>query len=80
MERKISGSPTPSSMRERAKNQKSRSPYTRVMSYMERAMTIAPAMIMYLGCTLPERRPTTNIITIVTTPPGDRTRPAHVAV
>jgi len=77
---KISGRPTPSSMRERAMNQKPRSLYTLVRSYMESAMISAPAMIMYLGWILPDRRPTTNIITMVTTPPGERTRPAQVAV
>ncbi len=77
---KISGSPTPSSMRERAMNQKSRSPYTLVMSYIESAISTAPTAIRYLGWTLPDRRPTTNIIAAVTRPPGDSTRPAQVAV
>ncbi len=43
-------------------------------------MRIAPAMIRYLGWTLADRRPTTNIITMVTRPPGESTRPAQVAV
>ena len=77
---KTSGSPTPSSIRDRAMNQKPRSPYTLVMPYIESAMTSAPAMIRYLGCTLAATRPTTNIITMVTTPPGESTRPAQVAV
>ena len=77
---KISGSPTPSSIRERAKNQKPRSPYTLVRSYIDSAMNTAPATIRYFGWILADRRPTTNIITIVTMPPGDSTRPAQVAV
>src|SRR6266851_4209583 len=77
---KISGNPTPSSMRDRAMNQKPRSAYTLVMPYMESAIRTAPATIRYLGCTLAATRPTTNIITMVTTPPGESTRPAKVAV
>lgn len=49
---KMSGSPTPRSIRDRAMNQKPRSPYTLVMPYMESAMSTAPATIRYLGCTL----------------------------
>ena len=49
---KMSGSPTPSSIRDRAMNQKPRSPYTLVMPYMESAMSTTPATIRYLGCTL----------------------------
>ena len=41
---------------------------------------IAPAAIRYFGWILVDRRPMTNIIAIVTRPPGDRTSPAHVAV
>jgi hypothetical protein len=77
---KTRGMPTPNSIRERAMNQKSRSPYTLVMTYIESAISTGPKAIRYLGWTLPDRRPATNIITIVTTPPGDSTRPAHVAV
>jgi hypothetical protein len=47
---------------------------------MEAAMTTAPTMIRYLGWILVDIRPTTNIITIVTTPPGESTRPAQVAL
>src|SRR6516165_1222735 len=77
---KISGNPTPSSMRNRAMYQKPRSAYTLVMPHIESAMIIAPATIRYFGCTLADTRPTTNIITMVTTPPGESTRPAQVAV
>jgi len=34
-------------------------------------MITAPAMMRYLGCTLAATRPTTNIIAMVTTPPGE---------
>src|ERR1700750_1869744 len=78
--RNTSGNPTPSSIRERAKNQKPRSPYTLVRSYIDSATTTAPATIRYLGWIFPDRPPTTNIITIVMRPPGDSTRPAQVAV
>jgi hypothetical protein len=37
-------------------------------SYMETAMTIGPAMMRYLGWTLFDRAPTTNIIAMVTRP------------
>ena len=47
---------------------------------MENAVNAAPAMIRYFGCTRPDRRPTTNIIAMVTRPPGESTRPAQVAV
>jgi hypothetical protein len=77
---KTRGMPTPNSIRERAMNQKSRSPYTLVMTYIEAAISTAPTAIRYLGWTLPDRRPATKIITIVTTPPGESTRPAQVAV
>ena len=78
--RKISGNPTPSTMRVRAKNQKPTSPYTLVSSYIDSAVRIAPATIRYFGCTSVDRRPTTNIISMVTRPPGDSTSPAQVAV
>jgi transketolase len=78
--RKISGRPRPSSIRERAKNQKPRSPSRLVRSYMQSAMITVPTTIRYLGCTLADRRPTTNIVTMATMPPGESTRPAHVAV
>jgi len=61
-------------MRERAKNQKPTSPYRFVRSYIDNAVIIAPTTSRYLGCTLANNGPTTNIITIVTTPPGDSTR------
>ena len=41
---KMSGNPTPSAMRVRAKNQKSRSPYTTVSWYIEMAQKIAPVV------------------------------------
>jgi hypothetical protein len=37
-------------------------------------------MIRYFGWIRLDRLPTTNIITMVTRPPGDSTRPAQVAV
>src|SRR5262249_26066721 len=77
---KINGMPTLSSMRERARNQKSALAYTLVRSYIEAAMTSAPAMIRYLGCTLPDTRPTIMNIAMETSPPGDIIRPAQVAV
>ena len=46
---KISGSPTPSDMRDHAKNPKFRSPDRLVRSYIERAATVAPAAIRYFG-------------------------------
>jgi uncharacterized protein with GYD domain len=53
---------------------------TATIAYMETAMSSAPTTMRYLGCTLAARRPTTNIITRVTRPPGESTRPAQVAV
>src|SRR5215813_8215477 len=50
------------------------------MSYNDTATITAPTTIRYLGCTLLESLPTTSIITIVTSPPGDSTNPAQVAV
>jgi DHA2 family multidrug resistance protein len=49
---KIRGSPTPNNMRERAKNQKPRSPYMLVRSYMDSAAMIAPAAITAHGSSL----------------------------
>ena len=47
---------------------------------MPKAMTAAPVAIRYFGWTFPDRRPITNIISIVTPPPGASTRPASVAL
>ena len=41
---------------------------------------IAPTAIKYFGWMRVVRRPTTNIIAMVTRPPGERTKPAKVAV
>ena len=62
------------SVRDFAKNQKSKSPLIAVISCVESAMMEAPTAINYFGRTRLEDRPVTNIITIDTTPPGDRTR------
>ena len=47
---------------------------------MAAAMMRAPPAIRYLPGINPLRRPMTPIITAVTTPPGDKARPAQVAV
>jgi len=46
---KINGNPKPRSMREMAKDQKSKSLQILVKSYIDSAMITAPAEIIYLG-------------------------------
>lgn len=76
---KMSGSPTLKEICDQAKNQKSASGVMRTRSIMAHPAIIAPAVIRYLGCTKP-RRPAISIMPIVTAPPGEIARPAHVAV
>ena len=40
----------------------------------------APAMSRYLGCTKPISLPVIGIMIMVTTPPGESTSPASIAV
>ena len=47
---------------------------------MESAVNASPATMRYLGWTRLESAPTTTNIAMVTTPPGERTRPAQNAV
>ena len=77
---KTNGRPMPSNMRDIAKNLKSTSPLILVMSNIASAQIAAPMAIRMRGCTLPESRPATGIMSAVTRPPGESTRPAQVAV
>ena len=77
---KIRGMPTLTTMRQSAKNQKLALASRLVSPYIDVAQKPAPMAIRYFGCTRVDRRPTTIIMIIATTPPGDSERPAQVAV